>query len=95
MASTHTSSSAPVLPLSSCAASMGSMTLPKVLLILWPSRVRKPCTSTCCGGTSPALASMAGHRREWNRLMSLPMRWWAGHQARKPASSRPNPMALM
>ena len=33
-------------------------------------------------GSMPAAMHMAGHHTQWNRMISLPIRWWtAGHQA--------------
>ena len=51
-----------------------------VLLSFSPPSSSQPWTCTRCGGSSPAASSIAGQYTQWNRMISLPMRWCtAGH----------------
>ena len=53
--------------------------------IFSPPTSRKPCTAMRAGGSIPAAISSAGQYTQWNRRMSLPIRWWtAGHQRGEP-----------
>ena len=55
-----------------------------------PPTSSQPCTKTLAGGSMPAAMHMAGHHTQWNRRISLPIRWWtAGHQWAKRCSSSP------
>eukprot|EP00962_Isochrysis_galbana_P033948 scaffold11431_cov118-Isochrysis_galbana.AAC.4 len=54
--------------------SIGSTTLPMLLLILRPSGpCTNPCATTAFGSGNPADSSSAGQMMEWNHRMSLPM----------------------
>ena len=55
-----------------------------------PDTSSHPCTSTWAGGSMPAAMHMAGHHTQWNRMMSLPIRWCtAGHHASNRSGSSP------
>ena len=60
--------------------SSGSMTLPVLLEIFWPSLVHQPCTNSRLGGSRPAASRRAGQYTEWNRRMSLPITWRSAGQ---------------
>ena len=51
------------------------MVLPVVLLSFRPSRVSQPCANTRVGAGRRAACSMAGHKRQWKRMISLPTKW--------------------
>ena len=69
-------------------------TLPAVLLIFSPPLSSQPPTAHCAGGSMPADSSIAGQYTQWWRMMSLPIRWRAGHQCSNVASSVPKPTAV-
>jgi hypothetical protein len=67
----------------------GAIWLSLDLDIFSPRDEQPPVHQRWAGGSIPAAMHMAGHHTQWNRMMSLPIRWCtAGHHASKRARPR-------
>ena len=74
----------------SAVRSRGAIWLARLATSSRPTRGASRGPSSCAGGSMPAAMHMAGHQTQWNRMMSLPRRWWTdGHHASKRAGSAP------
>ncbi len=62
--------------------------MPRLLLILAVPESHQPWAKIVLGISTPIALSMQGQYTVWVVRMSLPIRWIAGHQRAKVASSR-------